>query len=253
MRPEKVKKILEKNKKDWEELADKFSQARQNIWFELEELSKYVKDGDRILDLGCGNGRLYELFKDRRVEYIGVDNSSKLIELARKQFNNLTPKENQRFPTGQAIKQLNKPKFIVADALNLETKFPNDRFNIIFSIAFLHHIPSNKLRLKVLKNCYSILKPNGFLISTVWNLYQPKLIRKYKIWRIIPGLKDVFIPFKFEHKAVKRYYHVFTNRELKKLFKKAGFNIIDAYYIKKGQKTNWLKGFNLVLIAKRDD
>ena len=231
MKPEKLKKILKKNKKDWEELADKFSQTRHHLWSELEDLSQYVKDGDKILDLGCGNGRLYRVFENREVEYIGVDQSEKLIELAKKQFN--------------------KPKFIVGDALNLETKFPKNEFNVIFAIAFLHHLPLKKLRLKVLKDCYSILKPNGFLICTVWNLYQPRLVRKYKIWQILLGFKDVFIPFKLKNREVRRYYHAFTMSEIERSIKRADFQIIDKYYTKGNQKANWLKGFNLIVIAKK--
>ena len=231
MKPSKIKEILKKNRKDWEDLADKFSQTRHHLWYELKDLSQYVKTGDRVLDLGCGNGRLYMVFENRKVEYVGVDSSKRLIELGRKRF----PQAN----------------FIVTSALDLP--FKKQEFNTIFSIAFLHHLPSQKLRLKVLENCYSFLKQNGYLICSVWNLFQPRLIRKYRIWQILFGFKNVFIPFKFEDRKVQRYYHVFTNREFKKLFKKAGFEIVDTYYIKKGQKSNWRKGFNLVLIGQKND
>lgn len=230
MKPEKIKQILKKNKKDWEDLADKFSQTRQHLWYELKDLSKYVKDGDKILDLGCGNGRLYQAFKDKNIEYVGVDQSKKLIALGK-----------ERFP---------QTKLIVANACDLS--FKEQEFNSIFSIAFLHHLPFKKIRVKILKDCYSFLKPNGFIICTVWNLYQPRLIKKYKIWKILLGFKDVFIPFKFDDKEVKRYHHVFTKSEFKKMFIQAGFEIVDVYYIKKGEKSNWKNGYNLVLIAKKN-
>lgn len=65
MKTETAQKILEKTKRDYEQLAEEFSNTRANLWFELQELAKYVKGGDKILDLGCGNGRLYELFSGR--------------------------------------------------------------------------------------------------------------------------------------------------------------------------------------------
>lgn len=231
MKQKKIKEILEKNKKDWEELADNFSQTRHNPWLEFDGFQLYVKTGDKILDLGCGNGRLYEWLKNKRVEYIGVDQSKELIKIAE----------------GRAIKQFNKPKFIVSDALNLENKFSENSFDVIFSIAFLHHLPSEELRLKVLKDCFSFLKPNGFIIFTVWNLYQPRLIWKYKILR-----KNAFIPFKQKEKTIKRYYYVFNKRELIKLFEKTGFKIIDCYYVRKGERDNWLRSYNLVLIAQKN-
>ncbi|MDA2922672.1 class I SAM-dependent methyltransferase, partial [Patescibacteria group bacterium AH-259-L07] len=220
----------------WEEIAEKFSGTRQYIWPELTSLIKYVKDGDMVLDLGCGNGRLLELFKGKNVEYVGIDNSEKLIEIAQKQFNNLT------------IKQFNKPRFIIGDALDLGTRFPSEEFDVIFAIAFLHHIPSKKLRARVLKNCYNILKPRGFLIITVWNLYQTGLLFKYHTWPMIFGhrlkgldFKDVFIPFQLPDRDIKRYYHTFTRSELKRLLKKAGFKVIKSYCARG----------NIIVIAKK--
>jgi len=234
MRQKRAKEILEKNKEDWDVLADEFSQTRHNLWLEFDDLKSYVKEGDRVLDLGCGNGRLYNLFKDKRVEYTGVDASERLIEIAKKKFETIGT----------------RPKFIVGDALNLP--FKDNEFNVIFAIAFLHHLPCAELRLKVLKKCYQSSRANSFFIVTVWNFYQPGLIRKYKIWKILFGFKNIFIPFNAKDRKVERYYYAFTKRGLTKTVKRAGFKIIKCYYIKKGQKTSRLKGYNLVLIAEKD-
>ncbi|PIX02803.1 SAM-dependent methyltransferase, partial [bacterium (Candidatus Gribaldobacteria) CG_4_8_14_3_um_filter_42_11] len=44
-----------------------------------------VKDGDKVLDVGCGNGRLVKAFENKKISYLGVDNSEKLIKLATNQ------------------------------------------------------------------------------------------------------------------------------------------------------------------------
>jgi len=193
MKPLRIDEILGKNKKDWEEIAEKFSQTRYNLWFEFKDFEKYLNKKDKVLDLGCGNGRFYEFLKSRVGEYVGLDQSKALISLAR-----------QRFP---------KTNFVVGDALNLETKFSKNDFNIIFSIAFLHHLPGKKLRIKVLQDCYTLLKPNGYLILSVWNLFQPRLIKKYKIWKVLFGFKNVFISFKAGNLKTKRYYYAFCKKE----------------------------------------
>jgi len=199
------------------------------------------------LDLGCGNGRLYELFKDKKVEYIGVDNCRKLIDLAKKKYPDV--------------------QFIIGDALRLP--FEDNKFDLVFSIALLHHIPSQTYRLQVLKEIKRVLKPGGLLILTVWNLYQPKLLLKYKIWPMILGLRilpqsirqiswknldlrDVFIPWKLSNKEIiYRYYHAFTKLEIKRLIKQSDFKLLDCYYTHRKQKTNWLKGVNLIAIVKK--
>jgi len=212
-----AEKILEENKKVYDFLAKNFSQTRNQNWPEIEELIKYVRKGDKILDLGCGNGRLYKILKNKEVEYIGVDISKKLIEIARKNYP--------------------KTRFLVADALNLS--FLKSSFDLIFAIAFLHHIPSKTLQLRVLKNCFKVLKENGLIILSVWNLLQPHLLLKYKI---LPFSKDVYIPWKSKtNKILKRYYHVFTKGELKQIVKKAGFKIIKCYFARD----------NLIAIAKK--
>jgi len=222
-----AKKILADNKKIYDLLAKEFSATRNQNWPEVSKLIKYVKKGDKVLDLGCGNGRLYKILKNKEVEYIGVDISKKLIEIARKNYP--------------------KTRFLVADALNLS--FLKSSFDLIFAIAFLHHIPSKTLQLRVLKNCFKVLKENGLIILSVWNLLQPHLLLKYKIR---PFSKDVYIPWKSKtNKILKRYYHVFTKGELQRLVKKAGFKIIECYFSRKGKITNRLNGFNLILIAKK--
>ena len=147
-----------------------------------------------------------------------------------------------------------KQSFIVGDALNLKNKFSQNEFDVVFSIAVLHHLPSREIQLKVIKDCYNFLKPGGYFICTVWNLWQPRLIKKYKIWKILFGFRNVFISFKSRDNhsvVVKRYHYIFTRRELIKLFKKSGFKIIDSYYTRKGKKSNQFKGYNLTLIAQK--
>lgn len=195
---------MEKTKDYFDKNVEGFSGSRKCCWPELEELRKYIKDGERVLDLGCGNGRLFELFRGRNIEYIGVDFSEKLIEKAREKYGE---------------------HFQVADILSLP--FPDNYFNSVWSIAVLHHIPSKILRLKALMEIKRVLKPSGKTIMTCWYLFRP-------FFR-----KDILLSPK--NLKIQRYYHIFTKRELKKLFQKAGFKIEELKYLRRnGKKTNIL-------------
>ncbi|TSC94925.1 MAG: hypothetical protein Athens101410_706 [Parcubacteria group bacterium Athens1014_10] len=218
--------LLKKVKQDYEITAQEFSDTRARPWEEFKIFLNYIKNEDKILDLGCGNGRLYKFFENQKIDYLGADdNCQGLINLAKK--------KNPQV------------KFVVADVLNLP--FQNQEFNTIFSIAMLHQIPSDELRLKALKEMKRILKNNGILVITSWNLWQPKLILKYKLWHLLFGFKknnldkgDVFIPWKLKNSPIiQRYYHAFTLKEMSRLVKKAGFKIIKKY-----------KNYNLAIIAK---
>ena len=154
--------------------------------------------------MGCGNGRLFELFKDKKIKYAGIDFSEKLIEKARKKYGN---------------------HFQVTDMFSLP--FSGNYFDSIWAIAVFHHIPSKELRLKALKEMGRVLKKDGKIIMTCWYLFK------------FPFRKDILIsPKKLK---IQRYYHAFTKRELKKLFEKAGFKVEELKYLKRNnKKTNIL-------------
>lgn len=54
--------------------------------------------------------------------------------------------------------------FSVADALNLP--FQNSKFDLIYSIAVMQHIPGKEYRLKFLSECKRVLKDNGKVVIT---------------------------------------------------------------------------------------
>lgn len=217
MKREVALKIIERNKDLYNQIAQDFSDSRVNLWPEFEYFTGYLKNNQDILDLGCGNGRVLDLLKDFQINYLGVDNSSKLIAQAQ-----------QNWP---------QAKFMVADILDL--KDIKQKYDIIFLVATLHHIPSAKLREQVLSNIKQLLKPDGKLLMTNWNLWQKRYIKyiiKYTLLKLtepnmeINGVKarhldlqDVFIPWK---KKYMRYLHGFTELNMSRLVKKCGFEII---------------------------
>jgi len=230
MNKEYAEYLLKKTKEDYSLIAEEFSGTRQKIWPEMQFLlDKYSSSGKMVLDLGCGNGRYFEYFKERSINYFGIDNSEKLIEIAK-----------NKYPEGN---------FRVADALNLP--FSDNFFDKIFSIAVLHHIPSEELRTLFLKEAKRVLKPGGILVLTVWNFRESAelfLILKSTILKLLGLSKLDFGDFLEPWgKKVKRYYHYFFKKELINLIKKSGFKI------KESGKTRNEKGNrrNTFLVAEK--
>lgn len=236
-----VNNILHQTRDIYNRIASDFSQTRSFQWAGFNDFIKYVKPGDKVLDLGCGNGRLASLFSDAKISYLGIDNSEELIKIAREKYQN-----------DPAV------KFEVGDASNLSTVDGN--FNVVFMIAVLHHIPDRKLRLQILRNIYDIMAPDGRLIVYNWNLWIWKYRKKYwphlfnylyKIRQGVWSLNDAFIPWKLKESWQPRYVHSFARREFSRLLKEAGFSIEEIYYEWQGQKTGFFKGANLVAIVRR--
>ena len=219
---ETQKKLLELVKKNYEEIADKFNETRKKhlepLWSELVNLARQIKDGSKVLDVGCGNGRLLEVFKNKEIKYLGVDSNEKLIELAR-----------SRFP---------KFQFTVGDILELG-KIPEINFNFVFCVAVLHHLPGTDLRVAALKQLKNKIISDGKIIITVWNLWSQikfrKLIFKFLLLKLIKKNKMDLGDLLFDWKnsagqaVSQRYYHAFTKRELKKISKQAGLKIERLY------------------------
>ena len=242
MKAKTVQKILEKSKNDYDEIALSFDQTRRYLWPGLKNFIKYIKPGDKVLDLGCGNGKLRLLFKDVKVDYVGVDNSKELIRLG-------------QFKTEF---ELEKQKFIVADVTQLP--FPDNSFDIIFFIAVFHHIPSKSLRLQTLKEAKRVLRPGGMLIMANWNRWQKPYLHyiiKYTWLKIIGksklDFKDIYLPWM--DGKVKRYFHAFTLGELKRLTVKSGLKVEDGFLSswdsKERGRFNYLSASNIVIIAKK--
>ena len=217
MKRETALKIIKANKILYNQIARDFSETRYNVWPEFEYFKGYLHNGQAVLDLGCGNGRLLELLKDYKVDYLGVDFSENLIREAQ-----------AKWPD---------KKFKAADLAELGDL--KEKFDLIFCVATLHHIPSDKLRQQVLINIKNNLKPDGKLLMTNWNLWQTKYLKyiiKYTLLKLtdpekeINGVlldeldfQDVYIPWQ---KKYQRYIHAFTERNIAGLLKKSGFEVI---------------------------
>ncbi len=145
MREVYAKYLIDKTKKDYNKIALDFSNTRQSFWNDSLFLLKYIKKNEKLLDLGCGNGRLYKMVKDLGVLYTGIDLSEDLVKKAQESFPGIN--------------------FITGSALDLP--FDDNSFDKVISIAVLHHIPSLELRKRFFKEAYRVLKKDGQLILTV--------------------------------------------------------------------------------------
>ena len=238
MKNQFINKILQETHDIYNAIAPDFSVTRAKWWHALDEFKNFAKEGNNILDLGCGNGRLATLFSKMSVDYLGIDNSEELIKIAQEKYKDCS---NIRFEVGDIGK----------------LALPKGHFDLIFVLAVLHHIPTEDMRLADLKEIAKLLSPRGVLIISNWNIfrirkYWPMILDyRYKISRGVWSLKDAFIPWKPIGSKSRRYVHSFTKGEMKSLLKQAGLEVKDIYYENKGHKTSFFKGYNLMAIAKK--
>jgi tRNA (uracil-5-)-methyltransferase TRM9 len=218
--------LSERTRNNYDVTAEDYTRTRAFIPEDLKQLGDYTVSGDKVLDLGCASGRLYEVLKDKDVDFYGIDFSEKLIGIAQKLY-----------PAG---------KFQAADALNVP--FPDDCFDKIYSISVLHNIPSKELQTRYLNEARRVLKPGGLLILRVWDFWRRRegwrLFLKYAFLKFFGKSQldffDVFIPWKSSEgkTMVQRYFHCFTKKSIVDLTEKAGFKIKKVWRNGKDPRTN---------------
>ncbi len=230
MNQNELKRILHEIESGYDLVSDKFSQTRFRFWRDLGYVKKYIRDGDRVLDFGCGNGRLLEIIGNKNIEYNGVDISGKLIEIAKQKYQG----------NHVAFRKISS-----SPSLSFEDNF----FNATYAIAVFHHFPGREYQLRWAKEIYRVTKPGGRCVITVWNLWQKKymfLIFKNWLDKILGKSQmdwnDTYISFT-DNKGIifQRYHHAFTQGELSYIFQQAGFKIL----------TNKKAGRNLVVVGEK--
>lgn len=233
MKKEIIEKILRETETGYDLISGKFSATRKKFWGSLEFIGDYVKSGDRVFDFGCGNGRLLELFSEKKIEYFGADVSEKLLQEGRKKYAGVLPNIS----------------FSKLDPFQTSLPFKSDYFNTVYSIAVFHHFPSKKYRLEMAKELHRILQPSGYAIITVWNLWQKKYRKNiFENWKNkILGKSDLdwndcWVSFTDNQgKIFNRFHRAFTLWELRLLFSEAGFSTLEAKKV----------GHNLVVILRK--
>jgi ubiquinone/menaquinone biosynthesis C-methylase UbiE len=227
-----AKKLIDKTRDDYNLIAEQFASTRKYNWSDtlqsIQDLN--LKNGDVVLDLGCGNGRLYELLTNNKIEYYGIDISKKLVEIAKKNVTN--------------------GNFMVGDMTNIPLE--DNFFDLVVSIAVLHHIPTDKLREQSVKEIFRVAKPGGKVMLTVWFFWETKKYLKMIENQGKVGLPtgDFLMPWKNGKGEVitERYFHAWKINELEALFKKSGFINID---VRKSLKSSGLPGYNLITVAEK--
>ena len=118
---------------------------------EMEAIAKYVKDGMRILDAGCGNGlTALELARRYDVEVHGIDSSEKMVKAAISLAGTF-----QSSICGSVL-------FRYGDVLNLQG-IPG-YFDLVYTERTLINLPDQESREKAMKGLCDLLKPDGLYV-----------------------------------------------------------------------------------------
>jgi SAM-dependent methyltransferase len=184
LRKETVEALRAVNRRFYRERASEFNRTRERPWSGWGEIlaraGALLPEHQRVLDVGCGNGR-FARFLEKRLgktfDYCGVDESPLGLAEAR---NRLPARANLAF----------------VEADFHEAPFSEGEFDLIVLFGVLHHVPGRENRLGLLTRLSARLAPGGLLAFSLWRFDRyPRFQKKIVPWNEFLSRTGIEIDF----------------------------------------------------------
>jgi len=227
-----AERLLALNRAFYATFARPFAGSRPVSDPALTSILPYIPPRARVLDVGCGNGRLALLLNQERpgATYLGMDAVPELVELARARSDQLTD-----IAAEFRVADVARPGWGgglpgAAPSTSLRTSF-----DCVVALAVLHHIPGFDLRVQVMREIATLLEPGGCLILSTWQfLGTARMRRKIVDWAEVdiaeealePG--DYLLDWKREGRGL-RYCHLVDEAEVERLAAESGFRVRETF------------------------
>ncbi|MCX6730206.1 MAG: RlmE family RNA methyltransferase [Candidatus Portnoybacteria bacterium] len=165
MKLDKAYKILEENKQTYNEIADEFNQTRNKHDSLMDDLKGYIKNDEKILDLGCAPGSWAQYTS----KIVGPNGFIFGIDLK---------------PVSVSAKNA---KFVVGDIFNTPIEsFEGSPFDVIMSdmapnttgVVLRDQMASAELCQKVIEIIPGLIKPNGSAVMKIFMSNEVKSVEK---------------------------------------------------------------------------
>ena len=227
MKKETTEKIIALNRQFYQKFGEQFSATRGRIQPGVRKILEGIGRDRAILDIGCGNGEFARQLADagHTAPYLGGDFSLPLLKDAMR-----VP---GRFPAKFLTLDITSPDWsLITEHRLLNTEY----WSLITCFATLHHIPSEEIRLQILRNVHERLAPDGQFIFSNWQFLNSERLRKrIQNWDVVNINEadvdegDYILDWRRGGTGY-RYAHQYSEEELARLAEMSGFKIVDTFY-----------------------
>lgn len=116
---------------------------------EINEILKYINDGQNILDIGCGNGyKDFEYCKERKISLKGLDYSQEMIDAAKDAL-------------ARAKGLAGDLRFACGNVLKLEE---DTKYDVIITNRCLINLENDQQQMEAIDNIFRIIKDDGLFL-----------------------------------------------------------------------------------------
>lgn len=179
----------------------------------LPILKKYFRQGQKIIEAGCGLGKWVIYFDKKGFDIIGVDNNKYVL----KKLKSLYPRLKIKFASVEKL------------------PFKENTFDFYLSLGVIEHFRDGPY--KALKEAYRVLKPEGIAIIEVpFDNLQRIILRR---WRNLSTILKFPAKIALEHLGLRKkrpkikmdfYEYHYSEKELENFLVKTGFKILERFY-----------------------
>ena len=194
----------------YENIATRFDITRSYVWPCVRRfLAGYMQTETlRLFEAGCGNGRNLLHATELGFHVVkGMDICSQFVDIC----------------------QQKKLEVVYGDMLEPMT----ERYDIILSVAVIHHLDTEKKRVSAIRNLLNGLLPGGTLFFTVWSFEKGDSVAQKEF-----ALGDNIVPWKSRRSKTileNRYYFIYNKDTLIQTL-----NTIGMPYELEWEEQNWV-------------
>lgn len=232
-------KKMEFNHSYWEKNAQKNKLSHSVSWgdinvinLEIKNVSKYLKNGDFVLDAGCSNGfSTFEIAKTKKIQINAFDYSKESIKYALK----------------SRKKNLNGSKisFYHANILNIPES--DNSFDKAYTIRVIINLLSWDLQKKSILEIHRVLKPGGlYLMSEAFSGSLKKiniLRREANLSELIMHDFNLYLEEKKLERFLSKYFHIVKIEKFSSIYYAAS-RFLRYLTIKNAERDSFINNFN---------
>jgi ubiquinone/menaquinone biosynthesis C-methylase UbiE len=205
----------------YEAIGDHFNATRYRAWPQVDVFLEHQAQNAIVFDNGAGNGKYALSVQRQRGYYIAGDRCRRLLRYAQWQSDSITSEKHMRVPF----------ECVQADCLFLP--FRKEAFDVVLSIAVIHHMATPERRIGALVEMQRVLRFGGRALIYVWaqqairGKLQAQAQRTEDGW-LLPWhrtsaatAEGALIESLARSTVFWRFYHLFEDEELRQLVEAA--------------------------------